>query len=134
MARPYSLDLRDRVKQAVDEGHSHGAVAAMFRVGKATVGRYMARWRETGSLMPDKFGGYKQHRLAPCADQVRKLVEAEPDQTLAELKARLEAGKIEVSTSPIDRFLTAPGLTHEKNSDRHGTKARRRGGGARRLG
>jgi hypothetical protein len=27
MAKPYSEDLRERVKQAVDEGHTHLAVA-----------------------------------------------------------------------------------------------------------
>ena len=114
MAKPYSQDLRERVKLAVDEGHTHDAVAAMFKVGKATVERYMARWRETGHLRPDQFGGYKKHRLALDADKVRHLMNVEPDQTLEELRARLAAEKIMVSTSSIDRFLKASGLTYKK--------------------
>ena len=53
MAKPYSRDLRERVKLAVDTGHSHGAVAAMLKVGMATeqkredVAEARAAWRES---------------------------------------------------------------------------------------
>lgn len=129
MAKPYSQDLRERVKQAVNQGHSQSAVAKMFRIGKATVERYMARWRKTGSLEPDKFGGYKKHLLAGHSDKVRKMVEAEPSQTLAEMKAGLEAAKIIVSASALDRFLKASGLTYKKNAVRFGAKTQGRGRG-----
>lgn len=131
MAKPYSEDLRERVKQAVDEGHPHQAVASMFKIGIATVERYLARWRRTGSLAPDKFGGHKTHKLAKHADKVQRLVAAEPDQTLAELQAKLAKDKILVSVSGLDRYLKAAGLTYKKNTVRNRAKARRRGAGAR---
>jgi putative transposase len=127
MAKPYSEDLRERVKQAVDEGHTHLAVAKMLRIGIATVERYLGRWRRTGSLAPDKFGGHKTYKLSGHADRVRQLVAAEPDQTLAELQAKLAQGNIIVSVSALDRYLKAAGLTYKKNAIRDRTKTRRRG-------
>lgn len=133
MAKPYSEDLRERVKQAVDEGHPHMAVAKMLRIGIATVERYLERWRRTGSLAPDKFGGHKTHKLSKHADRVKQLVEAEPDRTLVELQAKLAEDKIMVSVSALDRYLKAEGLTYKKNAVRHRTKARRRGPSADRM-
>lgn len=127
MAKPYSLDLRERVKQAVDEGHTHDDVAAMFKIGIATVERYLGRWRQTGSLAPAKFGGHMRHKLAEHEAAVRKLVEDQPDQTLRELCDRLGGIGIEVSKSALDRFLRASGLTYKKNSVRYRTKTRRCG-------
>jgi putative transposase len=128
MAKPYSQDLRERVKQAIDDGHTRSDTAAMFRIGIATVERYVARWRQTGSLKPDKFGGHLRHKLADHEATVRALVKAEPDQTLKELRGKLAEAGIKVSKSALDRFLKASGLTYKKNSGRNRTKAPRRGG------
>jgi transposase len=37
----YSLDLRERIVEAVAEGQKHQDVAARFKVGVATVRRYI---------------------------------------------------------------------------------------------
>ena len=123
MAKPYSQDLRERVIEALEEGHTQNEVAQMLKVCRRTVVNYAQRWRTTGAIEPDKFGGYKTHKLARFADKVKSLVEAEPDQTLAELKSKLESKKIKVSASAIDRFLKASGLTYKKNSVRRRAKA-----------
>jgi len=133
MAKPYSLDLRERVKQAVDEGHTHDEVAAMLKVGIATVERYLARWRQKGSLAPDKFGGHMRHKLADHEAKVRALLKDEPDQTLLELCDKLADSGITVSKSALDRFLKASGLTYKKNSGGDRTKTPRRGGSSRRV-
>lgn len=41
----YSLDLRERIVEAVAEGQKHAEVAARFKVGVATVRRYLSRSR-----------------------------------------------------------------------------------------
>lgn len=41
----YSLDLRERVVEAVAEGQKHQEVASRFKVGVATVRRYLSRAR-----------------------------------------------------------------------------------------
>jgi len=114
MARSYSQDLRERVKQAVQEGYSQNSVARMFKIGKATVGRYMARLRKTGNLTPDKMGGYKKSKLAAHTEKVKELIAAEPDQTLTEMQTKLAAIDIKVSVSALDRFLRAMQLTYKK--------------------
>ena len=84
----------------------------------------MTRWRTTGSLKPDKFGGHKPYKLAEHADKVKALIKEEPDQTLVELQAKLEEAKIKASASAINRFLKASKITYKKNAVRHRAKTR----------
>jgi transposase len=133
MAKPYSQDLRERVIKAIDGGHTRGEVATLLDIGIATVGRYVKRQRQTGSLKPDKFGGHQRYKLADHEQKVRELIEAESDRTLLELREQLAVDGIEVSKSALDRFLRASGLTYKKNSVRHRAKTQRRGRGARRV-
>ena len=52
MARPYSMDLRQRVARAWDTGMDAESVAAKYDVSRAWVHRLIQRRRETGSLAP----------------------------------------------------------------------------------
>jgi transposase len=133
MAKPYSQDLRERVIKAIDDGHTRDEVATLLDIGIATVGRYVKRKRQTGSLKPDKFGGHQRYKLADHEQKVRDLVDAVSDQTLRELRDQLAVDGIEVSKSALDRFLRASGLTYKKNSVRHRAKTSGRGRGARRM-
>lgn len=127
MAKPYSQDLRERVIEAIEAGHAQSDVAQMLKISRRTIVDYVKRWRTKGSVEPDKFGGHKKYKLAEHADKVKALVKAEPDQTLAELKAKLEAASIKVSASAIDRFLKVSKITYKKNSVCHRATTRRRG-------
>lgn len=133
MARPYSQDLRERVKRAIEAGQTQAAVAERFQIGIATVERYVARWRKTGSVAPAKVGGHKPHKLAEHADTVTALVAAEPDQTLDAVLDHLAGQGIKASRSALHRFLTAAGLHYKKNPLRRGAEAPGRGRGPRRL-
>jgi Transposase len=59
MGKPYSDDLRERVVAAIEAGHSRVKVAELYNMALSTVGGFVKRKRETGSVSPDKFGGYK---------------------------------------------------------------------------
>jgi transposase len=83
-------------------------------VALSTVGGFIKRKRETGSVSPEKFGGYKTFSLEPHTDLVRELVAEQPDSTLAELQSRLEKRKVKVSQSGIFRFLNHIKLTFKK--------------------
>ena len=50
--RAYSMDLRERVVAAVDRGMTQEQAAVTFGVSVNTVGRYLTRRRDTGSLAP----------------------------------------------------------------------------------
>ena len=116
MARPYSVDLRDRVVRAVEAGLSRRATAAKFEVSISFVVKLMQRWRERGTLQPERIGGAKRATLAAHAERVQALLAAEPDLTIAELRDRLAAAGITTSRSALGRFLLAAGLTRKKRA------------------
>jgi len=76
MAKPYSMDLRERMVRAVKGGRSRHEVARIFGVSPSCVIKLMQRYRETGAVAPAKFGGYKKPILTAHEDKVRKLVAA----------------------------------------------------------
>jgi putative transposase len=60
MGRAYSIDLRERVVGAVIKGGlSRHQAAAQFGVGASTAILWVQRFRKTGSVEPDKIGGYR---------------------------------------------------------------------------
>ena len=116
MGKPYSNDLRERVVGSVEAGYTREEVAELYNLALSTVGRFVRRKRETGSVSPDKFGGHKTFALAPHADLVRALVAEQPDSTLAELEVRLAKKNVMVSKSAISRFLHHLKLTFKKRA------------------
>ncbi len=56
MGHCYGNDLRRRVVEAVTGGLSARGAAARFRVAPATASHWRRRWRETGSIEPDRQG------------------------------------------------------------------------------
>ncbi len=65
MARPYSLDLRERAVAAVAAGESCREVARRFQVSVASVVKRSQRFRTTGSAAPKKMGRRQARSLAP---------------------------------------------------------------------
>jgi len=64
MAKPYSMDLRKRVVDAVErDGLSCNQAAARFEVAISTAIGWVNRYRETGSLAPGQIGGYRPKKL-----------------------------------------------------------------------
>jgi transposase len=115
MARPLADDLRRCVVRAVESGMTQVEVAETFGLGVRTIRRYLSLWRENGQFARGKFGGHKKYLLAAHAEQVRQLVTAAPELTLAALCGRLAADGIKVSISALDRFLIASGFTYKKH-------------------
>lgn len=64
MAKPYSMDLRERVVAAVETGGmSRNGAAAHFDVAISTVVKWMQRVRATGSVAPGQMGGHKPRKI-----------------------------------------------------------------------
>jgi transposase len=106
--KAYSEDLRLRVITAVDGGMSRSEAARVFGVGRATVERYLALRRETGSLAPRPRHGPPPTKTAALA--------AAPDATLEEHCAWYEqVAGIRVSDATMTRVITKHlGWTHKK--------------------
>lgn len=116
MARPYSLDLRERVVSAIEAGGSCRHVAARFGVAVSTVVKWSQRHRRTGSVAPGKMGGHRRRVLAPYRDFIVERIRQEPHLTLHRLKGELAARGVVVSHNTIWLFLRREGLRFKKNA------------------
>ena len=59
MGKPYSEDLRARVVVAEQDGATIPETAERFGMSISSVVRFRRLQRETGSVSPAKFGGYR---------------------------------------------------------------------------
>ncbi|TYZ07053.1 transposase [Hymenobacter lutimineralis] len=118
----YSLDLRQRVAQALAEpGARQAQVAARFCVSLAFVGKLLRRQRHTGSLaaLPGRGG---PPRCLDAAGQAWLVAQVgrQSDVTLAELRDALAADTGQrVSVGSVWRVLDEHGLRRKKKPARH---------------
>ena len=117
MGRPYADDLRHAAVRLIEEGHTREEAAQLCGVSLSSIGRFIRRFRTTGSVSPDKFGGYKGFALASHAERIKRWIAERPGSTLFELRACLAKEKVRVSQSALFRFVRHLGLTLKK-SDR----------------
>jgi len=127
MGKPYADDLRLVVVRLIEAGHTRPEVAELCGISLSSVGRYIQRYRTTGSDRPDKFGGYKGYALAKYAGRISRWIARQPDLTLLEIQARLAATGVKVAASSVFRFLRHLGLTYKKSAARGRTEPPRRG-------
>lgn len=116
MPRPYSIDLRERVVKAVEEGgKSRRQAAAHFDVGISTVIRWVRRYRDTGSVAPGQMGGHRPVLLKAHRDLVHARFAEQPDLTLRGLQQELAGRGVTISYGAIWSFVRAEGLSFKKN-------------------
>lgn len=112
--RAYSLDLRQRVLDAVDAGKLNRLeIARLFSVSPSWIRRLVRRRREDGTIAPRE----QQHGPLPKLDetlqqQLRALVREDSDATIAELRERLP---IQVGMSTVWRALVRLQLPRKKS-------------------
>ncbi len=114
MARPISTDLRERLVGAIErDGISSRAAAARFGVSVSSAIKWVRRHRETGSVAPDRMGGYKPRLLT--GDLRDWLLErTRSDFTLRGLVAELAARGVKVDYVQVWRFAHVEGLSFKK--------------------
>jgi Transposase and inactivated derivatives len=141
MGAPYSLDLRERAVAMATEYDelSQGQVAAFFRIGEATLQRWLREYRETGDLAPKPHtGGHDPLLSAEGEELLRSIVRRENDRTLEEYCRLLrEAGGPRLARSTMHDVLRRLAITRKKKrstqpkgtgrtSSRHEASSRRR--------
>lgn len=118
MAKPYSLDLRERAVAAVLKGGlSCNRAAKQFGLGISTVINWVRRFRETGSVAPDKFGGYRP-KLISGEHRTWFLERTKRDFTLNGLVAELAERGLKVDYRTVWNFVHAEKLSYKKNRSR----------------
>src|SRR4051794_23918125 len=112
--RAYSMDLRERVVAACDEGGAtREQVAARFSVSVRWVRDLLKRRRETGSIAPRPRGGGRTPSFdGAAAGRLRAAVRGDDDATLEELG---RAAGVACSAAAVYRALRRLGITRKKS-------------------
>jgi transposase len=115
MAKPYSIDLRERAVQAVVMGGlSRHRAAAQFGVAVSTVIGWVHHFNETGDVAPGQMGGHKPRKISGAheawlADRIRA-----SDFTLHGLVAELAGRGLRVDYHTVWDFVHAAQLSYKK--------------------
>ena len=127
MAKALSMDLRERLISAVEDGLSRRLAAKLFSVAPSTAIKWVDQKRRTGSVRPCSRGGdHRSHRLEAHADEIVTLAK-NSDITLAELVDHvLQTHGLTVAPSTIWRLLNRHDMTLKKNRTRRRTATTRR--------
>ena len=114
--KPYSIDLRQRIVDAVKSGESRTSAARRFNVGYVTVLNYL-KLDALGSLEPRTQKSRPCRKFTPAAlNALKAWLEEKNDLTLKQLQQRLgERFQVYVSQPAIWGRLMAMNLTWKKN-------------------
>src|SRR5436305_1572260 len=113
--KAYSLDLRERVLRAVDQGEPRSGIVKMLGVSLATIKRYLKQRRESGHVRPKVIPGRPAKKGAALQAGLLAHLQAHPDASL-ETHCQLwerEHG-MPVSTSTMSRMILRVGWTRKK--------------------
>jgi len=124
MPAPCSRELRERVVTTyitAKGAESYESVAERFKVGVASVSRWLRLHRETGSVAPKPMGG--DRRSAPIAEEATAMLDVmirdDPTWTTSELSVELgHALGIELSRTTVGRMLYILGFSYKRGVSR----------------
>lgn len=118
MARPYSMDLRERVVARIEGGETRRAAAAHFGVSAPSAIRWMQRKEDTGEIAPKPMGGRRPLSLAQHRDWLLGRIAEKPDLTLRAVLAELIERGIPASYGAVQRFFKAERISFKKKPAR----------------
>ena len=108
-----SLDLRDRIVEAYDaQQNTREEIASRFRVSLGMVKKLLLQRRKTKELgHGHRYSGRKAKILPEYGDRLKKLVAAQPDLTLEQIKEKLGMA---CTVPAVHYALIALGITYKK--------------------
>ena len=111
MAKAHSMDVRERVIAACEDGQTAAGVATRFRASGPFIEKLKRQRRERGALAPKPHAGGRRPLLVEHDEALRALLTAKPDTTLEEVRKALE---LKVQLSTLGYRLNHLGLTFKK--------------------
>ena len=124
MAKPYSIDLRERVVGAVErDGLTRHQAAERFGVGISTAIEWVRRFRETGSVAPGQMGGHKPRAIRDEHEVWLRERIAEGTFTLRGLVGEFAERGLKVDYRSVWNFVHDEGLSFKKNRGRQRTRS-----------
>lgn len=119
---PYSVDLRERVVAAYQEGlETIEEIAERFAVGQTFVKKMLRQKRETGSLeIKARRSGPEKLLTEKDCKWLRRQIEKEPDLTIDQLHERIvQERKVQVSRATVGRAVQSLNLPLKKRVGSH---------------
>jgi transposase len=117
MAEALPIALRQRVVEAYERGDgSYPTIAEMFRVGEASVRRWVGQFRDVGHLQPRKKGGGQRSDVS--VKELEAILDKLGDANAGEITAaynRGRRGRDRRHASSIKRALHRAGYVVKKN-------------------
>jgi transposase len=118
MAKPYGMELRERVAAAVAAGESRRGAARRFGVSESVAVKWLQRLDRTGSVKPGQMGGHRRPALEGEREWVLARIAEKPDLTLRALAAELTERGVKASHYAVWSFFQREQLSFKKNSAR----------------
>jgi transposase len=113
--KAYSIDMRERVLQALDKGYPRTEIVKLFGVSRATIKRYLKRRRETGDVSVRPIPGRPSKKFAPLQSGLVAQLQAYPDVTLGKhCQIWEQEHGLRVSTTTMGRAIRRVGWTRKK--------------------
>ena len=118
----YSVDLRERVMLAVEEGlDTRKEIAESFGVTTRWIRKLVQQYRETGSIKPLPHDGGQQPKFTPeRLERLKNLVEKNPAATLDELR---RSSRVPCCSMTVSRALRQLGYTRKKRHSMPASKS-----------
>lgn len=117
MAEAHPVALRERVVKAYEAGEgSYPTIARRFRVGEASVRRWVGQSRDIGDLRPKKKRGGTPSVIS--VKELEAILDRHPDANAGEITAAYNVGrrgKARKHASSIKRALHRAGYVVKKN-------------------
>lgn len=115
MAKPLSMDLRERAVARLAAGESVRSIGLGLSVAPSSVVKWSQRYRSTGSVAPGKMGGHVPPKIA--GDHRAWLIEriGSGPFTLRGLVGELAERGLKVDYRTMWKFVHAEGLSFKKN-------------------
>ncbi|WP_238272870.1 helix-turn-helix domain-containing protein, partial [Methylobacterium cerastii] len=115
MPSALSVDLRERVVAAVEEGASRRQAAKRFGVSPTSAIRWYESFAQEGRIAPKPMGGdQRSQTIEAQADLIVSTYEAKPEIFLTELQEKLAKRGLRVGVSSLSRFFKRHGITRKK--------------------
>jgi transposase len=134
MTKAYSLDLRKRIVDFVEAGHSRHEAARHFEVSVSFAVKLVKQYRLTGSYAAKPEGGWRYSKLDPRRSYLLRRVAEKPDITMPELASELAGMGIKIAPASLSRWFRRNGYRFKKNAAGIRTRSPGRPGRPNRMG
>jgi transposase len=113
--KAYSIDVREKVLRAVDQGYPRAEIVKLLGVSRATIKRYLKQRRETGIVAPKAIPGRTPKKLGLLQADLAAQLQAHDDLRLEDQCGLWEQTHgVQVSITTMSEAIKRIGWTRKK--------------------